>query len=105
MRSREAIPLFGAYSAAWSRRPAPTGETGETVDVLYVEMHRADLDAFLKISNPILDFATEHWNAGSPPVRFEREFSRHRWSLIGRSLTGAAAANVRAVRAVLENLR
>lgn len=95
------MPLFEAYSAAWSDRVTLGSEA---LDILYIGMHRADLDAFLKLSNPILDFVIERWEAGSPPDQFEREFSRRWWMLFGRSLTRAVGANINAVRAVLKNL-
>ena len=94
------MPLLEAYSAAWSDR---AGLGSESIEILYIEMHRSELDAFLTVSNPILDFVEEAWEAGSPPDQFEREFSRRWWMLFGRSLTRAVGANVNAVRAVLKN--
>ena len=100
VRFREPMPLLEAYSAAWSDR---AGLGSESIEILYIEMHRSELDAFLTVSNPILDFVEEAWEAGSPPDQFEREFSRRWWMLFGRSLTRAVGANVNAVRAVLKN--
>lgn len=98
--SREPMPLFQAYSAAWSHRATLASES---IDILYVELHRANLDAFLKVDNPILDFVGERWEAGTPPVQFEREFSRRWPMLFGRSLARAVSAHVGAVRSVLKN--
>jgi catalase (peroxidase I) len=94
------MPVFAAYSAAWSDR---TRLGSDAIALLYVEMHRADLDALLKVSNPILDFVVERWQSGTPPDRFEREFSRGWWMLFARSMGRAVVAQVDAIRTIAKN--
>jgi hypothetical protein len=49
--------------AAWTER---TAIGSDAIDILCIEMHRAELDAFLKVSNPILDYVGERWGGGLP---------------------------------------
>lgn len=98
MNTGEPDPLSDAYRSAWATRLALADDS---LQILYTVMHRAGLDRFLEIPNPILEFTTQHWERGTTPDQFDEDPRRKALVLYARIVTNAVTTTARAIRTIM----
>lgn len=98
VKPAESDPLADAYTSAWARR---TALNDDSLQILYTAMHQADLDRFLVIDNPVLEFATQRWERGTAPEQFGEDLRRNALLLYARIVRNAVATTARAVRTIM----